>query len=94
MLAAYVTAAAPLTLRAQADGAHIVARDAGATMQRLASGVYAIVHEPAMLAWPAGAVDWPHGNTGVVVGNDRRARRRLRLLSVARGGGHRAHRDA
>jgi cyclase len=30
-------------------------------MERLADGVYAIIHEPA-------TDDWPHGNTGVIVG--------------------------
>ncbi|MBX3174488.1 MAG: MBL fold metallo-hydrolase [Gemmatimonadaceae bacterium] len=41
----------------------IVARDIGATMERLAEGVYAIIHERA-------TPDWPHGNTGVIVGED------------------------
>lgn len=48
----------------------IVARDAGARMERLADGVYAILHDDAIHDWPSGAVDWPHGNTGVVVGDD------------------------
>ncbi|MBC7897137.1 MAG: MBL fold metallo-hydrolase [Cytophagaceae bacterium] len=42
---------------------NIVARDTGATMQRLAEGVYVIVHEPA-------TNEWPHGNTGVIVGEN------------------------
>ena len=38
-------------------------RDAGARMERVADGVYVIVH--------ANATDeWPHGNTGVIVGRD------------------------
>jgi glyoxylase-like metal-dependent hydrolase (beta-lactamase superfamily II) len=42
-------------------GEHIVASDAGARMEELAPGVYAIIH--------ADATDqWPHGNTGVIVG--------------------------
>jgi len=38
-------------------------RDAGARMERVADGVYAIVHDDA-------TDEWPHGNTGVVVGED------------------------
>ena len=40
----------------------IAARDSGARMERLADGVYAIIHADA-------TDDWPHGNTGVVVGD-------------------------
>ncbi len=41
----------------------IVARDESATMQQLAAGVYAIIHDD--------ATDyWPHGNTGVIVTDD------------------------
>ncbi|MBL8114601.1 MAG: MBL fold metallo-hydrolase, partial [Acidobacteria bacterium] len=43
--------------------ANVVARDAGATMERVAEGVYAILHEDA-------TDSWPHGNTGVVVGSE------------------------
>ena len=39
------------------------ARDAGARMQRVASGIYAIIHDDA-------TDEWPHGNTGVIVGDD------------------------
>src|SRR3982750_2957419 len=48
-----------------ADGAVASAqgRDAGARMERVADGVYAIVHDRA-------TEDWIHGNTGVVVGDD------------------------
>ena len=65
-----ITAAAPPALPAQVEGVRIVARDSGATMQQVGEGVFVIVHEPAMLYWPSGAVDWPHGNTGVIVGRD------------------------
>lgn len=41
----------------------VVARDSGAVMERLADGVYAITHSPA-------TEEWPHGNTGVIVGAD------------------------
>jgi glyoxylase-like metal-dependent hydrolase (beta-lactamase superfamily II) len=40
-----------------------VAHDAGARMERVADGVYAIIHANA-------TEQWPNGNTGVVVGND------------------------
>ena len=36
------------------------AKDAGARIERVADGVYAIVHDDA-------TDQWPHGNTGVVV---------------------------
>jgi glyoxylase-like metal-dependent hydrolase (beta-lactamase superfamily II) len=42
---------------------NIVARDTGATMQQLGDGVFVIIHNPA-------TDDWPHGNTGVIVGAD------------------------
>jgi glyoxylase-like metal-dependent hydrolase (beta-lactamase superfamily II) len=42
---------------------NIAARDTGAVMHRLADGVYAIIHDGA-------TEDWPHGNTGVIVGPD------------------------
>jgi glyoxylase-like metal-dependent hydrolase (beta-lactamase superfamily II) len=48
----------------------IVARDAGARVERLAEGVYAIIHDDAVHDWPSGVTDWPHGNTGVIVGPD------------------------
>ena len=38
-------------------------QDAGARMERLADGVYAIVHDDA-------TDEWPHSNTGVVIGDD------------------------
>lgn len=37
--------------------------DAGARMERVADGVYAIIHDDA-------TDEWPHGNTGVIVGRD------------------------
>jgi glyoxylase-like metal-dependent hydrolase (beta-lactamase superfamily II) len=39
------------------------ARDDGARIERVADGVYAIIHEHA-------SDEWPHGNTGVIVGED------------------------
>jgi glyoxylase-like metal-dependent hydrolase (beta-lactamase superfamily II) len=48
---------------ALAAGQEPVAKDAGARMQRVAEGVYAILHDDATDAWP-------HGNTGVVVGDE------------------------
>src|SRR4030042_279565 len=43
--------------------------DSGARMERVADGVYAIIHRDATREWPSGATDWPHGNTGVVIGD-------------------------
>ncbi|HYC30663.1 MAG TPA: hypothetical protein VEB59_00155, partial [Gemmatimonadales bacterium] len=39
------------------------ARDDGARIERVAEGIYAIIHENA-------SDEWPHGNTGVIVGDD------------------------
>jgi cyclase len=39
------------------------ARDDGARIERVADGVYAIIHENA-------SDEWPHGNTGVIVGEE------------------------
>ena len=47
-----------------------VARDSGARVERIADGVYAILHDDAVFDWPDGVTDWPHGNTGVIVGDD------------------------
>ena len=47
----------------------VVARDSGATLERLAEGVYAITHADAILSFPDGGTDWPHSNVGVVVGS-------------------------
>ncbi len=38
-------------------------KDAGARMERVADGVYVIIHDNA-------TDEWPHGNTGVIVGDD------------------------
>jgi cyclase len=38
-------------------------RDDAARMERIADGVYAIIHDDA-------TDEWPHGNTGVIVGDD------------------------
>jgi glyoxylase-like metal-dependent hydrolase (beta-lactamase superfamily II) len=48
-------------LRAQAE--QPVPRDETASMQQLAEGVFVIIHDDA-------TDEWPHGNTGVVVGDD------------------------
>lgn len=42
--------------------------DAGATMERVAPGVYAIIHADAIRDFPSGATQWPHSNVGVIVG--------------------------
>ena len=48
----------------------VVASDAGARVHRVAPDVYAIVHDDAVHEWPSGTTDWPHGNSGVIVGPD------------------------
>ena len=53
------SAAAAATATAQARQV----KDAGARVERVADGVYAIIHDDA-------TDQWPHGNTGVVVGDD------------------------
>src|SRR5688500_16340007 len=53
----------PLVVEAQAATDRVVARDSSARMERVADGVYAIIHD-------AATDGWPHGNTGVVVGSD------------------------
>ncbi len=40
----------------------VVAKDSTASMQKIAEGVYVIMHEHA-------TDEWPHGNTGVIVGD-------------------------
>jgi len=44
--------------------------DSGAQVERVADGIFAIVHRDATRDWPSRATDWPHGNTGVIVGED------------------------
>lgn len=56
--------------RAPATVGVVVARDSGARMERITDGVYAILHDDAILTFPSGATDWPHGNVGVIEGND------------------------
>ncbi len=41
----------------------VVAKDSTAFMQKIGDGVYVIIHENA-------TDEWPHGNTGVIVGDD------------------------
>jgi glyoxylase-like metal-dependent hydrolase (beta-lactamase superfamily II) len=50
----------------EGEGLH----DASARAERIAEGVYAILHDDAIVQWPSGATGWPHGNTGVVIGDD------------------------
>lgn len=62
MPALVVADAAPAAWQCPAQPeSSVVARDAGACMQRLADGVYVILHADA-------TDEWPHGNTGVVEG--------------------------
>lgn len=44
--------------------------DPGARVERLADGVYAIIHRDATTDWPSGVTEWPHSNTGVIIGDD------------------------
>lgn len=46
-----------------AQESSIVAKDSSAFMQKIAKGVYVIIHEHA-------TDEWPHGNTGVIVGDN------------------------
>lgn len=64
----FLCCAAPLG--AQAGSQDIVVRDSAARLHRIADGVFAIIHDDAIHSWPSGAVDWPHGNTGVIVGSE------------------------
>ena len=48
----------------------VQSRDSTARVEKIAEGVYAIIHADATHDWPSGAVNWPHGNTGVVIGAD------------------------
>ena len=41
----------------------VPAKSNGASMERVAKDVYAIIHDDA-------TDEWPHGNTGVIIGND------------------------
>jgi cyclase len=68
LVLALATAMDPAALPAQTRP--VVARDSGARMERLAEGVYAIIHEDATTDWETGVTEWPHGNTGVIVGED------------------------
>ena len=49
--------------QAAATAGDIVLSDEGARVHRVANGVYAIIHDDA-------TDEWPHGNTGVIVGDD------------------------
>lgn len=44
--------------------------DSGARVERLAEGVFAIIHADALQTWPHLGTDWPHSNTGVIIGDD------------------------
>ncbi len=52
-----------LLLAAGPAAAQVQARDDGARLEKIAGGVYAILHDNA-------TDEWPHGNTGVIVGDD------------------------
>ncbi len=54
---------------AQVSHPPVVARDESARVERLAEGVFAIIHDDATRNWPSGSTAWPHGNTGVIVGD-------------------------
>ena len=54
---------APSEAESQAATDRVVARDSSARMERIADVVYAIIHD-------AATDNWPHGNTGVIVGSD------------------------
>ena len=60
------------------------ASDAGARMLRLSENVYVIDHDDA-------TDEWPHGNTGVIVGTHGPLRDRFLLPALAREGRHRPH---
>ena len=62
-----ITHTALFVFAALADS--IVARDATAAMHLVAPGVYAILHDDAVHNYPDGTTNWPHGNTGVVIGS-------------------------
>ena len=63
-------AAGALARPAAAQQWPIVARDSAARMHRIGAGVYAIIHDDATTDWETGVFEWPHGNTGVIVGDD------------------------
>jgi glyoxylase-like metal-dependent hydrolase (beta-lactamase superfamily II) len=52
-----------VSLYSYANTFPVVAKDRTASMQKIADGVYVIIHEHA-------TDEWPHGNTGVVVGDN------------------------
>jgi glyoxylase-like metal-dependent hydrolase (beta-lactamase superfamily II) len=63
---AFLLAALPAALLCPAAlnaDSHAPVVDGGARMERIADGVYAIIHDDA-------TEEWPHGNTGVVIGED------------------------
>lgn len=44
--------------------------DQGTRVERLADGVFAIIHDDALQTWPHLGTDWPHSNTGIIIGDD------------------------
>jgi glyoxylase-like metal-dependent hydrolase (beta-lactamase superfamily II) len=52
-----------LDVSSYGDTFPVVAKDSTASMQKIADGVYVIIHEHA-------TDEWPHGNTGVIVGDN------------------------
>jgi cyclase len=69
MLKCFVRLTATFLFGACSAGAQGIT-DSGARVERIAEGVFAIIHDDALKSWPAGGTDWPHGNTGVIVGDD------------------------
>lgn len=70
VLAAALACASSLHAQIGTPAFPVVARDSGARVERIAPGVFAIVHADATTDWRTGVTDWPHGNTGVIVGSD------------------------
>ena len=83
LLRAFTTMATLLSpVLGQAGPAEL--RDATARMQAIADGVFVIVHDDA-------TDEWPHGNTGVIVGNNGVLVVDSNYLPSRAEGGHRAH---
>lgn len=59
-----------VALTSTAQRRQSVVSDAGARVEKLAEGVFAIIHADATTDWKTGVTEWPHSNTGVIVGED------------------------
>jgi glyoxylase-like metal-dependent hydrolase (beta-lactamase superfamily II) len=62
--------AAPGAAGAQGGPRADAAKDGAARIERVADGVWVILHADATRDWPSGTTEWPHGNTGVVAGEE------------------------